>query len=136
MSPSHRETLCPPTMRQHYKKYHFSPAIRVGDMIWVSGQVGNDTTGSTGADIKAQTRLAFANIDTVLREAGASLADVVELVSYHTELRRDIGAFCEIKDEILTTNFPAWTAVGVSELAQPEYLLELRVVAVIGCGRS
>jgi enamine deaminase RidA (YjgF/YER057c/UK114 family) len=115
-----------------YDGYHFSPAIKVGDMVWVSGQVGSDASGVTAEGAEEQSRIAFANLEAVLEAAGATLGDIVELVTFHTDFHRDIGAFVKIKDEILTADFPAWTAVGVSQLARPEYLVEIRAVAVIG----
>ena len=84
--------------------------------------------------MESQARLAFKNLETVLASAGASLADVVEIMTFHTHFHRDILEFIKVKDEFLPENFPAWTAIGVAELARPEYLVEIRAVAVIGSG--
>jgi enamine deaminase RidA (YjgF/YER057c/UK114 family) len=82
----------------------------------------------------AQARLAFEGLKTVLEAAGATLADVVELMTFHTDLRRDMPAFSQVKDQYFADRYPSWTAVGVTQLALPEFLVEVRAVAVAGCG--
>lgn len=131
-----RESVCPSAMETLYSDFHFSPASKVGDTIWVSGQVGSDSSGKPTVGMEAQARLAFSNLETVLEAAGASLADVVDLMTFHTHFHRDIGDFVKVKDEFITSDYPAWTAIGVAELARPEYLVEIRAIAVIGCRPS
>jgi enamine deaminase RidA (YjgF/YER057c/UK114 family) len=130
MTNSRRVSICPPGTEAVYTNYHFSPATRVGDMIWVSGQVGSDRAGVPGADMETQARLAFANLQSVLAAAGAGLGDIVDLMTFHTHFHRDIQAFAAVKDEFLPANFPSWTAIGVTELAHPDYLVEVRAIAV------
>ncbi len=129
-----KQTLInPPGTEKVYEKLQFSQAVQVGDTIWVSGQVGMDSTGMAGEDIATQARLAFENLQHVLEAAGSSLDDIVELVSYHTSMNgiRDFG---KVKTEFITRNYPAWTAVGVTELAFPQLLVEIKATAVIGSG--
>lgn len=115
-----------------YDRYHFAQATRVGEMVWVSGQVGIDAAGKPGADMAAQARLAFESLKAVLAQAGATLGDVVELNTFHIDLRGDMRAFSAVKDEFFPSNYPSWTAVGVTQLASPDFLIEIRVVAVVG----
>jgi enamine deaminase RidA (YjgF/YER057c/UK114 family) len=129
-----RQLVNPPAMQVMYDAYHFSQAVRVADTIWISGQVGIDAGMSAGKDMEAQARLAFENLGSVLREAGASFADIVELTTFHTDLRGGMAAFAMVKDEYFPDRYPAWTAVGVSQLALPELCIEIRAVAVVGCG--
>ncbi|KAA6224012.1 RidA family protein [Streptomyces albofaciens JCM 4342] len=130
-----RQLINPPATGALYERLHFSQATRVGDMIWVSGQVGVDpTTMSPAVGMDAQARLAFEGVRTVLEAAGAGLRDIVELTTYHTDLRGDMPVFSRVKDEYLTDRYPSWTAVGVSQLALPELLVEIRAVAVAGSG--
>ncbi|MGW5645355.1 RidA family protein [Saccharopolyspora sp. NPDC003752] len=132
-----RESINPPGTRSIYDSLHFSQATRVGDLIWVSGQVGIDASTKAAADgMEAQARLAFEGVKAVLEAAGASLLDIVELTTFHTDLRGDITAFTEVKDEYIPDRYPSWTAVGVTQLARPELLVEIRVVAVAGSGNS
>ncbi len=118
-----------------YKTMQFSQAVRVGDTIRVSGQVGMDEKWVAGEGIEAQAKLAFQNLERVINEAGGSLADVVELVTYHTSMK-DMKGFSKVKSDFLTENYPAWTAVGVTELVMPTLLVEIRATAVIGSGKA
>ena len=56
-------------------------------------------------------------------------ATVVEMTTYHVELRKHLNAFIKIKDEFVRTPYPAWTAIGVTELITEGTLLEIRVIA-------
>jgi enamine deaminase RidA (YjgF/YER057c/UK114 family) len=125
----------PPGTEMIYKRMQFSQAVRAGDMVWVSGQVGMDEKGVVGEGIESQARQAFQNLKRVLAEAGASLNDVVELVTFHTTMT-DIRGFSKVKAEFIPENFPAWTAIGIKELVMPQLLVEVRATAVIGSGSS
>ncbi|MFE5592072.1 RidA family protein [Streptomyces sp. NPDC056549] len=130
-----RQSINPPPTRAVYDQLHYAQATRVGDLIWVSGQVGIDLTTMTPADgVEAQARLAFDNLRTVLRAAGASLADIVELTTFHVDLRGGAAEFGRVKDEYLPDRYPSWTAVGTDQLALPELVVEIRAVAVAGSG--
>jgi enamine deaminase RidA (YjgF/YER057c/UK114 family) len=132
-----RRSINPPPTQAMYDAYHFSQATRVGDTIWVSGQVGIDAaTMAPGQGAEAQAKLAFEALKGVLEAAGASLADVVELTTFHIDLRGDMPAFAKVKDAYFPDRYPSWTAVGVTQLALPELLLEVRAVAVAGCGAA
>ena len=84
--------------------------------------------------MEAQARLAFENLQAVLEAAGANLADVVELMTFHTDLRGDMAEFTKVKDAFFPDRYPSWTAVGVTQLASPDFLVEVRAVAVAGSG--
>jgi enamine deaminase RidA (YjgF/YER057c/UK114 family) len=129
-----RRQIIPAPTQAMYDAYHFAPATRVGDMIWVSGQVGIDAAMRPGQGMEAQARLAFQALEAVLDAAGATLADVVELMTFHTDLRGDMPAFTAVKDQYFPDRYPSWTAVGVTQLAAPEFLVEVRAIAVAGCG--
>lgn len=116
----------------YYDNLHFATATRVGDLVWVSGQVGIDPATSAPADgITAQARFAFHGVKEALESAGAAMSDIVELMTFHTRLTEDAGEFAAVKDEFILEPYPVWTAVGVSELARPGLLVEIRVVASV-----
>src|SRR5215469_5614867 len=100
------QSIVPPAFQAFHDAYHFSPATRVGDTIWVSGQVGADAEGNIGADVQAQGRIAFESLKYVLEAAGASLADVVELTTFHTDLYGEMEAFATVKDEYFPSRYP------------------------------
>ena len=126
-----RKELINPSGTEHiYKSMQFSQAVRAGNTIYVSGQVGVDENFVPGAGIEEQANLAFSNLKNVLAEAGATLDDIVELVTYHTSMK-EISGFAKVKAKFIPKDYPAWTAVGVSELVLPELLVEIRAIAVI-----
>ncbi|VWC99004.1 putative endoribonuclease [Burkholderia lata] len=133
---SKRQPIIPPGFKAWYDTYHFAPATRVGDTIWVSGQVGIGADMRPGDGVQAQARIAFESLKAILVEAGASLADVVELTTFHTDLRAEVEAFGAVKDEYFPDRYPSWTAVGVTQLALPELCVEVRAVAVVGSGTA
>jgi len=125
-----RQLINPPGTEKTYERMKYSQAVRVGDTIWVSGQVGFTKSGPAEG-IEAQSRLALGSLRRVLEAAGATLEDVVELVTYHTEMA-DLAGFSKVKAEFFPSNYPAWTAVGVTALAVPGILLEIKATAVVG----
>ncbi len=129
-----KELIVPPQDQALYDDWHFSPAVRVGDTIYVSGQVGVNEKHEPADGIEAQARLAFQNLERVLAEAGATLRDVVEMTTFHINLQADVAGFSKVKDEFFPDSYPAWTAVGTTELALPGLLVEVRATACIGAG--
>jgi len=129
-----RVIVNPPGTEEIYRTRQFAQAVRVGDILWVSGQVGRDRNGRVAEDVETQCRLAFERLRDVLTAAGGSLDDVVEIVTFHTSMD-DFPVFRRVKAEFLTGDYPAWTAVGVPELALPEFRIEIKATAVIGSGQ-
>lgn len=131
-----RVLVNPKETQPMYEAFHFSQANRVGDTIWCSGQVGVDEALSPGNGMTAQARLAFEGLKRTLAAAGGALEDVVELTTFHTDLRSEMEEFSKIKDEYFPRDYPAWTAVGVTQLALPELRVEIRAIAVAGSGKD
>jgi enamine deaminase RidA (YjgF/YER057c/UK114 family) len=123
-----RRAVVPDGMQGFYDQFHFSPAVRVGRTIYASGQVGSGPDGKLDPDPAVQISQAFENVRSVLAEAGASLADVVEMTTFHVGFEEHIGVFMQVKDGFLGEPYPAWTAVGVAELAFGA-LVEIKVTA-------
>lgn len=131
-----RQPFNPPQTQVFYDTFHFAQATRVGDLIWVSGQVGIDSEMKPVDGVEAQSHLAFQSLARVLEHAGARLADVVELTTFHTRLQTDMATFARVKDAYIHAPYPSWTAVGVTELALPGLCVEIRAVAVATCGEA
>ena len=108
----------------------YSPGLRVGDTTHVAGTIGRPRGGDPPADTAEQFRQLYRNIAAVLGEADASWADVVEMTSYHVGLRDHIETLFDIHREFVTEPYPAWTAVGVTELLNKDAVLEIAVTAV------
>ena len=67
----------------------------------------------------------------VIEGAGASLADVVKLNTYHVGLQAQLGTFAKVRDRYFDAPYPAQTAVGVAELAVPGAIIEIDATAVL-----
>ena len=110
----------------------FSRAVRAGDTVYVSGTVawGPDGKLVGPGDVYTQAKQAIANIEAALRQAGATLQDVVRTRIYLTGISRweeaaraHREAFGEVR--------PASSLLEVSRLASPEMLVEIEAVAVV-----
>ena len=130
-----RTLVNPAGTEEFYNTWQFSQGVRVGDTVWTAGQIGIGPDGRPGSTVEEQARLAFQNLSGVLEEAGGSLADIVDLVTYHLSMD-DLHAFAGVKAEFIQEDFPSWTVVGVSALALPELLVEVKATAVIGSSSS
>jgi enamine deaminase RidA (YjgF/YER057c/UK114 family) len=129
-----RKLINPPGTEAIYQQWQFSQAVQVGETVWVSGQVGIDHEGKVPAGIEAQTKLAFENLKGVLAAAGAALEDVVELTTFHRDMK-EMPGFAKVKATYLPKDYPAWTAIGTTELALPDLRIEVRATAVIGSAK-
>jgi len=123
------ELVIPASMRTMYDRFHFAPAARTGEWLLCSGQIGAGPDGRGIADPQAQFVEAFENVKAVLAEAGLGFGDVVEITTFHVGLMQHIGTFMQVKDRYLPEPYPAWTAIGVVELAVPGGLVEIRATA-------
>lgn len=108
----------------------YSPGVRAGDLLFVSGQVPRDprTGALVGGDVTAQTRQTLANLAGVLAAAGATLADVVS-VSVHLADVDHWAAFDAVYRETFAAPFPTRTVTGA---ALRGILVEVTAVAYLG----
>ena len=81
------------------------------------------------ADPETQFRDTFTFVAQNLEAAGLDFAQVVEMTTYHVGLRQHLAAFIKVKDEFVAAPYPAWSAIGVSELITEGTLVEIRVIA-------
>lgn len=121
--------VIPAWMKPIYETYHFAPAVIDGDFLRCSGMIGFRPDLSVPEDPTAQFTLAFQNLRGLLAEAGLTFANVTEMTTYHVGLRAHMQAFTAVKEKFMSAPHPAWTAVGISELASPGALVEIQVTA-------
>lgn len=107
--------------------YPFSAAVRTGNLLFLSGQVGM-RDGRVGEGIEEQTRLALENIRDVLAQAGCSLEDVVKVTVFLTDMSL-WPAMNEVYRRYFPNDPPARSALGANGLALPEFLVEIECVA-------
>lgn len=113
----------------------FSQAWRVegaGTLVFISGQAPISADGElVGADdFETQCRQVFQNLATVVDEAGATLASIVKLTVFLTDIQ-SLPEYTRIKGEFFRGEQPASTAVEVAALARPEMLVEVEALAAI-----
>jgi enamine deaminase RidA (YjgF/YER057c/UK114 family) len=121
----------PTVWADFYEESHIPAAVRVGDTLHVTGHTGETADGIFSADSSEQIRQVFRNIALTLAEGGVDRSDVVEINSYHVGLQNQAEALLGVAAEFLEDPYPAWTAVGVTELILPEALVEISCVAVV-----
>ena len=113
--------------------YHYSQGVQVGDFVFVTGQGGWSASFEFSDDVHDQVRQAFANVATVLGEAGATWDRVIDITSYHVDLDEAIlGTMVEQLRQYCPNHQPLWTVVGVAQLALPAMKVEITANAVLG----
>jgi len=118
-----------------YDAHKYSPAIRSGELLFVSGQVGSRDDGTPEPVFEDQVRRAFANLRTVLTAAGCTFDDVIDVTSFHTDPEAQFEAVMKVRDEeIGEAPYPSWTAVGVNWLAGFDF--EIKVIARIPAAQA
>ncbi|MEM5473020.1 RidA family protein [Hoeflea sp. AS60] len=152
MTSAHR--IIPPALQGVYDNWHFAPAVVTNGLIFCSGIIGTSPDGEPPAenglagaqattakasselnalfavrDPEAQFATAFEALRAILQAAGADLSDLVEITTYHVDISRHMATFMQVKDRYIRAPYPAWTAIGVSELIVPGGLMEIRAVA-------
>ncbi|KHE00036.1 RidA family protein [Pantoea sp. BS_4] len=127
---SNREAIFPAGRHALYERHGYSAAIRSGDLLFVSGQVGSRTDGSPEPDFAAQVQLAFENLRQTLAAAGCSFDDLIDVTTFHTDPETQFATIMEVKKAIFPQPpYPNWTAVGVNWLAGFDF--EIKVIARI-----
>jgi len=125
-----REPIFPAQRHALYDEHRYSAAIRSGDLLFVSGQVGSREDGSPEPVFENQVRRAFANLRSVLAAAGCTLDDVVDVTTFHTDPEAQFETVMKVRSaEIGGPPFPNWTAVGATWLAGFDF--EIKAIARI-----
>ena len=135
-APPAREHLAPAGWEGSYNELHYSPVVKIGDRVIVSG-----IPATEGDSEEAKIRWAFQQLRLHLEKAGATMEDVVELTSFHVardhaQFRARIEPVLRMHREFFKDHYPAWTAVGTSALYSADAPMELRAMAIIGSGRA
>ena len=114
------------------KKYGYSRAVRIGNLIAVAGTTAVDESGTVmgAGDPGAQARFIYQKIGRALAEAGASLQDVFRVRTFLTDIDRweDVA---RVQGEMFAEIRPAATLVEVSALVSPDLLVEIEVDAIV-----
>jgi enamine deaminase RidA (YjgF/YER057c/UK114 family) len=115
----------------------FSPAIRVGNLLFISGTTATDETLKIVGigDIAEQTRQIFRKWEPILRAAGATFDNIVETTDYYVTLE-GYARTADVRREFFRPPYPAATGVQVAGLIRPEALIEIKGIAVLDSVRG
>ncbi len=116
-----------PQQLQTWSSWGFSDAIVSGDTIYLSGVVVGTKDGD--ANLEAAYTRAFDRIGVTLAKAGASWDDVVDITSFHTDLKSQMPAIVAVKNKYVKAPFPAWTAIQVVRLIPDNGITEIKIIA-------
>ena len=113
----------------------FSPVARVGNMVFVSGQVSVDDRGEPVGvgDVGMQSAQCFKNVEAALTAAGVGWDDVTKITCFLVA-GADYGAYAAARLEVFPEGGPASSTVFVAGLVRPEYLVEIEAIAVLAQG--
>jgi enamine deaminase RidA (YjgF/YER057c/UK114 family) len=125
-----REAIFPANRHALYEEHGYSAAIRSGDLLFVSGQVGSRSDGTPEPDFERQVQLAFENLKATLDAAGCTFDDIVDVTTFHTDPENQFATIMAVKQQIFNkAPYPNWTALGVNWLAGFDF--EIKVIARI-----
>lgn len=124
-----KQTLMPenPEARAFQEIAGFSDAVVHGDTIYLSGVVAGPVAGETS--LTPAYERAFARIDAILQRLGATWDDVLVFDTFHKgSVSAQVEELVPVKNRYIKAPFPAWTAVGVSDLYEASAVTEIRLV--------
>lgn len=128
-----RDAIFPAGRQALYETNRYSAAVRSGDLLFVSGQVGSREDGSPEPVFERQVQLAFDNLAAVLDAAGCTFDDVVDVTTFHTDPAAQFGTVNTVRlGAFGEAPYPTWTAVGVTWLYGFDF--EIKVVARVPQG--
>jgi enamine deaminase RidA (YjgF/YER057c/UK114 family) len=113
-------------------RYTFSPAVRAGNLLFISGMTAGDASGKIvgPGDIVAQTRYIFEKLATLLAAAGGGFEHIVQTTEYVTTTE-NYGKTAEVRRELFRGRFPTATGVIVAGLLREGALIEISAIAVL-----
>jgi enamine deaminase RidA (YjgF/YER057c/UK114 family) len=106
--------------------------VKDGNRLYCSGVIGVGADGKPPADPETQFTQAFESLKSVLTTAGVTFDEVIEMTTFHVGLQKHLPTFMKVKDRYMNLPYPAWTAIGITELALPGGLVEIKVIARLG----
>ena len=127
-----RESVVPKDMKNIHERFRYSPGVKAGPFLFIAGQVGRDESLNVVEGKEAQFVQAFENVKKVLTAAGITFDDVVEMVTYHTDMA-DLQLLMKVKDQYFTNldRLPTWTGLGATALAMPGLFAEIKCTALL-----
>ena len=117
--------------RTGFDRFGYSPGVVSGGLLTLSGQVGVRPDGSTAETVAEQAEWAFRRTIEILSWEGLTMADLVEVITYHVDVNNNLKEFIPVKNRYFEKPYPAWTLLGIDALARPELKVEIVSVAAL-----
>jgi enamine deaminase RidA (YjgF/YER057c/UK114 family) len=115
-----------PQGRKFQEEWGYSDAIVAGDTIYLSGIVVGQREGEP---LEAAYERTYGQIAAILKRAGASWDDVVDITSFHTDVTAQMPAIVAVHKRFVKAPYPAWTAIDVDRLIPDRGITEIKIVA-------
>ena len=129
-----RKTVVNPDTIGKPLKGYYSNSVRVsaGPLLFIAGQVALDKDNKLvgKGDLRAQAVQAIENVKAICEASGATLADIVQVTVYVTDMRA-FDDITDIRDKYFPKDGPASAIVEISKLAWPEFMIEIAAVATV-----
>lgn len=123
-----RDVVFPAGRQALYEKNRYSPAIRAGGLLFVSGQVGSRPDGTPEPELEAQVRLAFDNLAEILAAAGCTFEDAIDVTIFLVDPEANLDTVWKVLPDYWgEAPYPTLTGVGVTWLSG--YQFEIKVIA-------
>ncbi|HEX6377310.1 MAG TPA: Rid family hydrolase [Allosphingosinicella sp.] len=112
--------------RRFQEEWGYSDAVVAGDAIYLSGIVVGLRDGEA---LEAAYERTYKQIGAILKRAGASWDDVVDITSFHTDVTAQMPAIVAVHKRYVKAPYPAWTAIDVDRLIPERGITEIKIVA-------
>lgn len=124
-----KQTLMPVSERgkAFFEEFGFSEAVIHNGTVYLSGVIVGPATEEL-TEAQAYDK-AFQYLGFVLKRAGSSWDDVLDITTYHVDIKQSMPAFLEAKGKVIKAPFPAWTAIDVDRLYADDGVVEIKITA-------
>lgn len=124
-----KRLIVPPGMAHVVPQFGYAPGLVANGFLFMAGQLGRDDEMRVIEDPEAQMTRAWGNVLSILAAAGCTVRDIVDVTTFHVELRRHLSLYKQVRDRVMQGHTPPWTAIGVSELSRAGLILEIKCIA-------
>lgn len=124
-----QQAIFPEALEDAVAATGFSPAVRAGDFLFLTGATGSMEDGSMPSDPAMQARSALSKVNSILEATGADERHIVEMTTYHTDIATTFAPVQSAVEAVFSKPLPAWTAVEVAALRRSGAVVEFRFVA-------
>jgi len=121
--------VTPPGMEHVVAQFGYAPGLIADGFLFMAGQLGRDEEMRVIDDPEAQMTRAWQNVMGILAAGGCGVRDIVDVTTFHVELRRHLALYKQVRDRFMQGHAPPWTAIGVSELSRPGLIVEIKCIA-------